>query len=224
MESAQDPGAQRQPRRVILLDYDGVLADSKELAGRIFIRALNQIGYGGITSTEEVVALCDGNAAISLQEAGLSMEEIDEAYRQYSRFMREDTEKAPLFPGVKATILQLYADSYLHIVTSSSHAVVQDTLHNNDIDFVDGIWGIDDEPSKVKKIQHLLRLYPELPAYFLGDTRGDMIESREAGVVAIAATWGWHDRQRLARGNPDHYLDDIRELPALLAKLTEESD
>ena len=220
----QTTGAPRRPRRVMLLDYDGVLVDSQDLAGRLFIQALNSIGFYQLTSPEEVVDLCDGNVSDKLQKAGLTPAQISEAYRLYADNMNNSTEKTPLFPGVQEALANLYPDYFLHIVSSSSHAVIAATIQEHQIPWIDGIWGMDDEPSKVKKIAHIRQLHPGLPAFFLGDTRGDMVESHEAGVVAIAATWGWHRRERIALGHPDYYVDNISQLPPLLGQLPDPTD
>ena len=38
----------------------------------------------------------------------------------------------------------------------------------------------------------------------MGDTVGDILEAREAGVCTVGAAWGWHGAERLLRAAPDH--------------------
>ncbi len=50
----------------------------------------------------------------------------------------------------------------------------------------------------------------------VGDSVYDLRSARAAGVEAAAALWGPFDRETLAEGSPDHWLEDIGELMALL--------
>jgi len=58
--------------------------------------------------------------------------------------------------------------------------------------------------------------YPGLSAYYIGDTRGDMIEGRKAGAITVAALWGWHAVKKLEEGAPDHFVRSPEALLDLL--------
>jgi phosphoglycolate phosphatase-like HAD superfamily hydrolase len=55
----------------------------------------------------------------------------------------------------------------------------------------------------------------------VGDTTGDMIESRHAGVKAIGAAWGWHGRVRLSTAAPFAIVDTPSELAAFFSSMQE---
>jgi len=48
--------------------------------------------------------------------------------------------------------------------------------------------------------------------YYVGDTSVDVESARLAGTKAVAVTWGLNTAQALARSNPDHLVDDPRQL------------
>jgi phosphoglycolate phosphatase len=51
--------------------------------------------------------------------------------------------------------------------------------------------------------------------FYVCDTAGDIREAREAGVKAVAVTWGWHPRERLERAKPDAFIEKSEDLLAL---------
>ena len=71
------------------------------------------------------------------------------------------------------------------------------------------IFGSDFLFSKKEKIDHALEKYgiPREKAFYIGDTAGDIVEARAAGVRSVAVTWGWHDRERLVAVRPDFLID-----------------
>lgn len=54
---------------------------------------------------------------------------------------------------------------------------------------------------------------------FLGDSTIDIATARNAGMIQVAANWGYHDLPALEGEKPTHIILDIRELPSLLQKI-----
>ncbi len=52
-------------------------------------------------------------------------------------------------------------------------------------------------------------------AWMIGDSDTDLATARNAGLRAIAVTWGYRDRSLLAAGNPDHLIDSPGEIVSL---------
>jgi phosphoglycolate phosphatase len=50
----------------------------------------------------------------------------------------------------------------------------------------------------------------------IGDSASDIRYAKRAGVQSIAATWGWQQRDRLVKENPDFIVDSVHELAILL--------
>ena len=57
----------------------------------------------------------------------------------------------------------------------------------------------------------------DMPAFYVGDTKGDMIEGKQAGAVTVAVTWGWHSTEKLTEGSPDYMVHTPTELKNLLS-------
>jgi phosphoglycolate phosphatase len=81
------------------------------------------------------------------------------------------------------------------------------------------IFGADFRFSKKEKIVYALEKYgiPGEQALYVGDTAGDIVEARAAGVRSVAVTWGWHNRERLAAAHPDFLIDTPEGLLAMPA-------
>lgn len=56
-------------------------------------------------------------------------------------------------------------------------------------------------------------------ALFLGDSPVDVEAGNAAGVATVAALWGAASREALVAARPAHLLADVRELPALVARV-----
>ena len=86
------------------------------------------------------------------------------------------------------------------------------------------IFGSDFHFSKKEKIDHALEKYgiPREQAFYIGDTVGDILEARAAGVRSVAVTWGWHDRERLVAVSPDFIVDTPEGLLSLASAVGSE--
>jgi len=54
---------------------------------------------------------------------------------------------------------------------------------------------------------------------YLGDMLHDVEAARLAGVRSAVSTWGYHPMARLKAASPDHFLEDLMELPNLLLSI-----
>ena len=49
-------------------------------------------------------------------------------------------------------------------------------------------------------------------AFFIGDSHHDIEAGRRAGVTTVAVAWGPLPREHLAAAEPDHWLEEPRQL------------
>jgi phosphoglycolate phosphatase len=68
--------------------------------------------------------------------------------------------------------------------------------------------------SKEEKIAYAIDKYgiSKDKTFYIGDTVGDILEAKGAGVRSIAVTWGWHNRDRLVKAAPDYLVETPNEL------------
>ena len=48
---------------------------------------------------------------------------------------------------------------------------------------------------------------------------GDLLEAHKAGIKSIAVDFGFHERERLEKGNPAKIISDFSELPEAIAEV-----
>jgi len=84
--------------------------------------------------------------------------------------------------------------------------------------------GSDAAYSKEEKIRLAMYLFGigQDQIYYIGDTAGDIREARNAGVHAVAVSWGWHSRERIEAVAPDFIADRPEDLLSYLAKMEHE--
>ena len=71
------------------------------------------------------------------------------------------------------------------------------------------------DPAGALEIAHSLHLRPE-DCIVIGDSTMDLETARNAGMRAIAVTWGFHDRDRLLVAGAELIADDSAELLEML--------
>jgi phosphoglycolate phosphatase len=203
---------------LIMLDYDGVIVDSKNAFTATFLGACRICGYTGIKTPEQVVRLFDGNFFEALIHLGLSSEKIDEILGDaFEREAQKHIAKVRPFPGIQASLKAMSRQNVLTVITSNVSRLVRQVFEKEGIACFAEVVGGEAERSKVKKIQNTMARYRDLPAYYVGDTKGDMLEGKKAGAVTVAVTWGWHTADNLAEASPDHMVNTLSALENLLS-------
>jgi phosphoglycolate phosphatase len=201
-----------------MFDYDGVIADSQDVFVTTFLGACHACGYTGIKSSQQLMDLLDGNFYEALTGLGLAKEKIDEIIGDaFDREMQKHVAEVKPFYGIHALLKSLSPQNVLTVITSNVSNIVWQLFEKEGISCFDEVMGADVEKSKVKKIQKTMTRYKELPAYYVGDTKGDMIEGKKAGAITVAVTWGWHTREKLTQASPDHMVHTPAELQKLLS-------
>ena len=201
-----------------MFDYDGVIVDSQDVFATTFLAACRSCGYSGIKTQEQVMGLLDGNFYEALTHLGLSSEKIDEIIGEaFEHELQKHIATVKPFGGMHESLNSLSRQNVLTVITSNVSSMVWQLLEKEDITCFDEVMGAETERSKVKKIQKTMFRYPDLPAFYVGDTKGDMAEGNKAGAVTIAVTWGWHSREKLAEASPGHMVHTPAELVTLLS-------
>lgn len=205
-------------KRILAFDYDGVIVDSLNLIMKIFNDACRKYSFEKynikeIKDKEEFVKLFDSNFYDVIVSKGMPKEKIP----QIIEFFRTEQQKlyqnkVNLFDDVKSMLKELSKTNKIIVITSNITKTVKDYLLEKGINEVDEIVGADIETSKIKKIQRIKSEYPNSEIYYIGDTKGDIIEGKEAKVKTVATTWGYHNREKLEKSNPDFIVDSTEEL------------
>jgi len=200
---------------VIMFDFDGVVADSFEVFFGEFTAACAEMGYDKLNSHEAFLRLFDGNLIEQLVRAGFPVWRLKKLVRTFEPRIKEANRRVKPFAGMPEVLGALAARFPVYVITSNVSETVLNFLSAYAIENVRDVIGAEKETSKVKKIKRVRKLHSGYTPYYIGDTKGDMIEGRAAGAVTVAAAWGWHPEPRLREAAPDHLFRTPAELRGL---------
>jgi phosphoglycolate phosphatase len=193
---------------LLLFDFDGVLVDSLDLYAEAVARCLERIGTPIVKSKEDYLALFDGNFYESMAARGVDLAAFTEASREI--LPRIDYGAMKPYDGLIPVLTALEKDHILAVISSNGYRTIRVMLERFGFaPYFREIFGADFRFSKKEKIAYALEKYgiPGERAFYIGDTAGDIVEARAAGVRSVAVTWGWHSRERLAASHPDFLVD-----------------
>jgi phosphoglycolate phosphatase len=201
---------------LVMFDFDGVIVDSFELFSSCFMEACHQNKFYELNSPEKVLALFETNVFEALLGFGLDGNSVHQILETFQSDIVEYQNDMRLFDGISDTLKKISKKNKIVIITSNVSTAVKHVLLNNGVNCFEDVLGAEKEKSKVKKIRRTMARYAGLPAYYIGDTKGDMIEGRKAGAITVAALWGWHAVKKLEEGSPDHFVRSPEALLDLL--------
>jgi phosphoglycolate phosphatase len=201
---------------LVMFDYDGVIVDSFELFSACFMKACHQNKFYKLNSREKVLALFETNIFEAMLDFGLDENSINRILETFKSDIDAYQNDLRMFDGMPDTLKKISENNKIVIITSNVTGAAKRVLQNNGVSCFEDVLGAEKEKSKVKKIRQTMARYPGLPAYYIGDTKGDMIEGRKAGAITVAALWGWHAVKKLEEGSPDHLVPSPKALLDLL--------
>lgn len=205
----------------VLFDLDGTLINTLELI-RESMRYATATVLG--EALPDDVLMHNVGVPLAVQMKEFSVEHADEllvAYRSHNDRVHDALVRE--YPGVEQALEALAAAGLrMGVVTSKMHSVAQRGLDRFSLGrFFELLVGSDDvevhkpEPDPLLHAAAVLQVEPGRCAY-VGDSPHDMTAARLAGMVAIAATWGVSDRDRLIEAGAQYEAHSMMEVSAVL--------
>ena len=194
--------------KAIIFDFDGVIHDTFDLVYSINTKVTSE-SHPPI-SKEEYKSFFEGNV---LEKVYSTFDgEISAKFREHES-LAFNTLK--MDDDVKTDLRKLKEKFELYIISSNTEKNLIKYFHNNNFSniFTD-ILAEETHKSKVEKFKLLFKKY-DLNSHnciFVTDTLGDIKEANNVGVKSIACTFGFHDEQRLRRGNPYLLISKFSEI------------
>ena len=210
-------------KKLVIFDLDGTLLDTIADLAVATNYALQQLGYP--THTEETIRTFVGNGINKLLERALPTVEKNEAnvMRMRTYFVPYyDEHNADLsgpYPGIVALLEEIQKRGLMIAVASNKYQEATAKLvaqYFPTIDFVevlgqrDGI-AVKPDPTIVFDILKKAKVAPE-DVLYVGDSGVDMQTAQNAGIDAVAVTWGFRPRAELEDYQPKGLIDKAEEL------------
>lgn len=209
--------------RAVLFDLDGTLIDTIELL-LTSVRHAFRDRPDRAPTTEEWVAGIGTPLAAQLRPYAADDAEfaaLTDAYRSYQRLHHDRLTRC--YNDALATVRTLHERGHpMAIVTSKNDDIAHRSVAHVGLGpYLPLIVGVGSttrhKPNPEPVLFALEKLgVPASTAVFVGDSPHDVAAGNAAGVTTIAALWGPFSREQLAAASPDHFLDRIADLPALL--------
>ena len=185
-------------KNVVLFDFDGVLVDSFEMSYQVALK------FDPGLTREQQREFFNGNVYEEVERStGKSItEEDDRAF--YKEYIPQLMDLSPI-QDISRVLGELKNIYTLVVISSTISSPIAEYLSKYDLArYFDEIMGGELDRSKVVKIKMTLKKYNITPkqAVFVTDTLGDMREATKCGVPSIGVIWGFHEKERLQKGNP----------------------
>ena len=207
--------------KLIILDFDGTLADTRGLIVKTMQQTLDALGLESRTDEQ-----CAAMIGLPLKQAFTDLLPMDDEMgdrcaETYRRLFNENNAvyTVPAFPNVLETLHQLHEQGYtLTIASSRSHRSLMEFVEDMHLDeVIPYVLGADDvkqakpHPEPVLKTLETFGCKPE-DTWVVGDTWYDIEMGRRAGVRTCGVTYGNGSREELIRAGADVLVDDFGEL------------
>ena len=198
---------------IFVFDFDGVIADSLHVVVPAYNKIASSFDLNPVASKEEFTELFNGNLYDGLQEWGLTEERLESFLQELSDRILDNIEDIPLFDHMDRILERLTHQGHeVLIITSNTSRIINRFLQYYGVKEIKEVLGVEYGRSKVEKINKVKQRYSEETIYYIGDTVGDIVEGKKAGVKTVVVTWGFHARNKLEENTPDHILDEPEEL------------
>ena len=206
---------------LIILDFDGTLADTQPLILRSLQGTIAELGLPSRTDAE-----CASIIGLPLKECFVKLLNADdplatrccEVYRRlFDEYNHPGT--VTLFPHVEETLHELHRRGmHLAVCSSRARATLDRFVQTFGFDkMVQAVVSSDDvmqgkpHPDPALRILELTGCRPE-EALMVGDASYDILMGRTAGCHTCGVTYGNQSESQLREAGADWLIDDFKEL------------
>ena len=213
--------------RAIVFDLDGTLIDSRRDIAASTNHALATHGFPELSLEEIVGYIGDGARTLlassaRLEESDSRLDQLVDAFLDY--YAAHPIDSTTLMPGAREA-LAAFASLPLALCTNKPRRTTLAVLAGLGLsNTFRAVSAGGDHPEKKPHPRPILALGEALavPAgalLMVGDGEQDVLAGRAAGALTVGVRGGIQPVERLLEARPDHLLESLYELPALVDKL-----
>lgn len=212
--------------KLVIFDFDGTLADTKENIILTFQMTMKELGVE-IKSRQE----CAATIGLTLEDAfkvlypGMAAEKYILLRDTYRRIFKENRKilVPGLFPEVMETLEELRRRGYLMSIASSRqspslHSFLEDMKIAHLFEYAVGGDNVEHPKPAPDAVLQILRHYnlSAEEAFVVGDMPFDINMATNAGVKSCGVTWGNSDAAQLKESGANYVIDKMSQLLEIL--------
>ena len=201
----------------VIFDWDGVLNDSGHALYEAYMVVSEKLGLPKITFPR-FRKLWESDYRKFEAKIGITEDKrhISEKvwFESYTKLM----EGVSLFPGAKDFLNEIKNNHKIGLVTVGSIKRITKEINRYRLENVfDSIITEEDtkklkpDPEALFVCANKLKVNPK-DCVYVGDSRGDILAARNADMISVAVTWGYHDISILEEAGPEHVAKNFNEL------------
>jgi phosphoglycolate phosphatase len=191
----------------IIFDFDGVIVDNYEIIFSLFHQ------WDKLIDEKVFLDLFNENVIKGIKKR-FGSEGVSLLKKFVTNKYTEKIQEMKCFSDVDKNLKKLSFDYNLFIISSGSEKNIHIFLDKHKFNYFRAILGRETAHKKVKKFRILERDFEisSEDTIFITDTLGDVKEAHQAGYKVLAETFGFHDKKRLKKGNPEWLADSWGDL------------
>ena len=197
--------------KLIMFDFDGVIDNNYELSFE-----LNEKKFSSLTR-EEHKKIYEGNIHLEREKLKCRDTGFD-----FLKCLSNTRKTRKIKDEVRKTLENLSEDYTLGIISSCYEYGIRDYLQTNGVgNLFSFLYGLETHKLKSHKFKKVLNdfNFKKEECIFITDTLGDILEANKVGINTIAVDFGYHERERLEKGNPLKIISRFEELIEVIKSL-----
>lgn len=200
--------------KAILLDWDGVLCDSRALYYDLYFEACRRWNKKmPISTVDEFLEWYNPRWEENYYEMGFSPQEFAEVQVWSDEYL--DYASAPLFPGVVENLRRWSELAPIAIVSTTASSLIRQRLRQEP--GLEGLFrhftgGEDGSSAKREKVGRTLGILGATQGVMVGDTPLDVDAGKFNGLKTVGVTYGWVSQARVRQTGPDFLVDRPEDL------------
>ncbi len=214
--------------KLIIFDWDGTLMDSAAKIVNCLLAAVGDVGLPSLDreAVRQIIGLSLNDAFHALFPHASSQQRQDLVARYRLHFLTKDRTAMQLFPGVLPYLQELCGHGYLlAVATGKARGGLDRALTDTDTAHLFAATRCADEAPSKPHPRMLLDILDQTgveagESVMVGDTVFDLQMANEAGVPALAVTYGMHDVAQLRAHDPLACVDSFPEVYAWILNQT----
>jgi phosphoglycolate phosphatase len=201
--------------KIILLDFDGVLADTVDLMLRYSSEVCAELGHPCSPKKADLAALRPMSFESLGRQLGLPEDLIGAYVEGCLRRFRLHPEPLPVFPGMPQAVVRLAQQARIGIVTGNGSAAVHRVLQQHGLKpYIELVLGEEDPRPRLEKLHEVIVALgqPGDQVFMIGDAVSDVTNAKKIGAISIAVAWGHQRPDDLLSAGADFLVETPDEL------------